>query len=41
MTSEACGKCSLKEFHHLVLQACNVPLAVLEQVVEDSIAALR
>ena len=29
------GKFSLKEFHNTVLQTGNVPLAVLEQVIED------
>jgi uncharacterized protein (DUF885 family) len=34
-------KFSLKEFHNAVLRAGNVPLAVLEQVVDDFIAANR
>jgi uncharacterized protein (DUF885 family) len=41
-TKEALGdKFSLKEFHNVVLRAGNVPLAVLEQVVDDYIAATR
>jgi uncharacterized protein (DUF885 family) len=32
-------KYSLKEFHNVVLRAGNVPLAVLEQVIDDYIAA--
>jgi uncharacterized protein (DUF885 family) len=35
------GKFSLKEFHNVVLQTGNVPLAVLEQVIGDHIAAVR
>ncbi len=35
------GKFSLKEFHNIVLQTGNVPLAVLEQVIDDFIAAKR
>ncbi len=35
------GKFSLKEFHNVVLQTGNVPLAVLEQVIDDHIAAKR
>ena len=35
------GKFSLKEFHNTVLQTGNVPLAVLEQVIGDYIAAVR
>ena len=34
-------KFSLKEFHNVVLRAGNVPLAVLEQVIDDYIAASR
>jgi uncharacterized protein (DUF885 family) len=34
-------KFSLKEFHNVVLRAGNVPLAVLEQVIDDYIAAAR
>ena len=34
-------KFSLKEFHNVVLRAGNVPLAVLEQVIDDYIAATR
>ena len=32
------GKFSLKEFHNVVLQTGNVPLAVLEQAIEDCLA---
>ena len=35
------AKFSLKEFHNLVLQTGNVPLAVLEQVIDDFIAVAR
>ena len=35
------AKFSLKEFHNVVLRAGNVPLAVLEQVIDDYIAAPR
>ena len=35
------GKFSLKEFHNVVLQTGNVPLAVLEQVIDDYIAPGR
>ena len=35
------GKFSIKEFHNVVLQTGNVPLAVLEQVIDDHIAAAR
>jgi uncharacterized protein (DUF885 family) len=34
-------KFSLKEFHNVVLRAGNVPLAVLEQVIDDYIAATK
>jgi uncharacterized protein (DUF885 family) len=34
-------KFSLKEFHNVVLRAGNVPLAVLEQVIDDYIAAAK
>jgi len=34
-------KFSLKQFHNVVLQTGNVPLAVLEQVIDDYIAAAR
>jgi uncharacterized protein (DUF885 family) len=34
-------KFSIKDFHNLVLQTGNVPLAVLERVVDEHIAALR
>ncbi|MEI6106114.1 MAG: DUF885 domain-containing protein [Opitutae bacterium] len=34
-------KFEIKKFHNLVLQTGNVPLAVLEQVINDWIAALR
>lgn len=35
------AKFSIKEFHNLVLQTGNVPLAVLEQVIDDHIAGRR
>lgn len=35
------GKFALKEFHNVVLQTGNVPLAVLEQVIDSYIAAAR
>ncbi len=35
------GKFSLKEFHNAVLRAGNVPLPVLEQVIDDYIAATQ
>jgi uncharacterized protein (DUF885 family) len=34
-------KFSLKEFHNIVLRAGNVPLAVLEQVIDDYVASVR
>lgn len=41
-TKQALGdKFSLKEFHNVVLRAGNVPLGVLEQVLDDYIAAAR
>jgi len=41
-TQKALGeKFSLKEFHNVVLRAGNMPLAVLEQVIDDYIAAAR
>jgi uncharacterized protein (DUF885 family) len=35
------GKFSLKEFHNVVLQTGNVPLSVLEQVIDDYIVTAR
>jgi uncharacterized protein (DUF885 family) len=35
------AKFSIKQFHNVVLQTGNVPLAVLEQVIDDYIAAAR
>jgi uncharacterized protein (DUF885 family) len=35
------AKYSLKEFHNVVLRAGNVPLPVLEQVIDDYIASVR
>ena len=34
-------KFSVKEFHNLVLQTGNVPLGVLEQVIDNAIATAR
>ena len=34
-------KFSIKEFHNAVLRAGNMPLAVLEQVIDDWIAATK
>lgn len=36
-----CEKFSLKQFHNAVLQNGNLPLAVLEQVIDDWIAASK
>jgi len=35
------SKFEIKKFHNLILQTGNVPLAVLEQVIDDWIAAMR
>ena len=41
-TQQALGeKFSIKEFHNLVLQTGNVPLGVLEQVIDNAIATAR